>query len=63
MKITKYTFILPLLLIGIFYLLCSFVAADINFRNWDIFGRFMVAIFSIFLIVLGIILSKEIQNN
>ena len=63
MKITKYTFILPLLLIGIFYLLCGFVAADIDFRNWDIFGRLTTAIFSIFLIVFGIALSKEIKNN
>ena len=63
MKINKYTFILPTLFTIILYLLGTFVAADIDFRNWDSFGRFIIALFSVFLIIMGIMLSNEIKDK
>ena len=63
MKINKYTFILPILFTIILYLLGTFIAADIDFRNWDIIGRLSVALFIMFFIIAGVMLSTEIKEN
>ena len=63
MKINKYTFILPILFIIILYLLGAFIAADIDFSNWDTFGRGCLASLMIFFIIMGVMLSQEIKEN
>ena len=63
MKINKYTFILPILFIIILYLLGAFIAADINFSNWDVLGRVCLASLMIFSIIMGVMLSQEIKEN
>ena len=61
MKINKYTFILPILFCVIIYLFGAFIAADIDFTNWDIIGRFVMTVLFISAIGAGITLSKEIE--
>ena len=61
MKINKYTFILPILFCIIIYLLGAFIATDIDFTNWDTFGRIFATILFVVAIVAGIMLSQEIK--
>ena len=58
MKINKYTFILPILFCIIIYLLGGFIAADIDFTNWDIFGRVIIVILFLGAILSGIGISQ-----
>ena len=62
MKINKYTFILPILFTIILYLLGAFIAADIDFRNWDIIGRLSIVLLTAFFIVLGVMISIGIKE-
>lgn len=61
MKINKYTFILPILFCIIIYLIGAFIAADFNISNWEGSGRFIIGIFFLFAIALGILLADEIE--
>ena len=63
MKINKYTFILPILFTIILYVLGAFIAADIDFRNWDVLGRLSLALFMIFSIIMGVMQASEIKEN
>lgn len=62
MKINKYTFILPILFTIVLYLLGAFIAADIDFSNWDAFGRGCLAFLMIFFIILGTMLAENIKE-
>ena len=62
MKISKYTFILPILFTIILYLLGAFIAADIDFRNWNPIGREWIAYLMLLFSSLGVILSQIIKE-
>jgi len=62
MKINKYTFILPILFTIILYLLGAFIAADINFSNWDVLGRVCLAFLMVIFIFIGVMLAENIKE-
>lgn len=63
MKINKYTFILPILFTVILYLLGAFIAADIDFSNWDTFGRGCLAFLILFGMTIGILIAAEMKEK
>ena len=55
--------LLSILFMIIVYLFSGFIAADFNFKNWDILGRYFAVIFFIISIVIGFAIGLQTHKS